>query len=211
MVSKTIDKSKKQYFLTQKGPILDMTRKTGYLFYTQTCCWGMGKVNYYCHLTLLLLGNWGEWTLTFNAFVMCNIGKWRKASPCSLWTYLDISSLYLCLFDPTPLVPVWKHCAPKWVRKMTVNEWKQCWVRKFSTNEDPKGFIPRRDWKPSQTYDPASARRCGWLGNSKKAELRMGDVYQYQSSPLSTGHQELFIFSSRHHSGPSLSCHACFP
>lgn len=34
MVSKTIDKSKKQYFLTQKGPILDMTRKTGYLSYT---------------------------------------------------------------------------------------------------------------------------------------------------------------------------------
>lgn len=54
MVSKTIDKSKKQYFLTQKGPILDMTRKTGYLSYTWT--WGMGKVNYYCHLTLLLLG-----------------------------------------------------------------------------------------------------------------------------------------------------------
>lgn len=57
MVSKTIDKSKKQYFLTQKGPILDMTRKTGYLSYTQTCCWEIGKVNYYCQLTLLLLGN----------------------------------------------------------------------------------------------------------------------------------------------------------
>ena len=53
---KPLINQKKQYFLTQKGPILDMTRKTGYLSYTQTCCWGMGKVNYYCHLMLLLLG-----------------------------------------------------------------------------------------------------------------------------------------------------------
>lgn len=60
---------------------------------------------------------------------------------------------------------MWRHSALKWVREKT---------GKFSKSGGPRGFAPRKGWKPSQIYCSAWARRWhGWWGSSRKAGLRI--------------------------------------
>lgn len=72
MVPQIIDNLKKWCSLTQKGPILHMTR-AGPLSFTQTCCQEMGKAKGYGRVMLLWVSEGNG--LNFNSLVTYNPGE----------------------------------------------------------------------------------------------------------------------------------------
>lgn len=123
MVCKTIDNLEKWCSLTQKDLILDMTRRTGHLSCTQTCYKETEKLN---ALTMLCSFFWvseGNGLLILILSYAQHQG-WIKAAFSSLWVYIDISSWCLCITDAVPLISVWKHHAPRWVRGRTATQSK---------------------------------------------------------------------------------------